>query len=73
MEGFENIANDAMRQEPYSASQTRWSRYFSGPSEKIDGRVIDELRMTIRDAISQTGSLQQSKKQKKGEGGPSGA
>ena len=32
----------------------------SGPSEKIDGRVIDELRMTIRDAISQTGTEQQS-------------
>ena len=46
---------------------------FNGAGEKIDGRMIDGLRVSIQETIENSGShQQQSKKQKKGEGGPSG-
>ena len=73
-ETMEAVSIDAMSEGRSELTQTRWSRFFNGAGEKIDGRMIDGLRVSIQETIENSGShQQQSKKQKKGEGGPSGA
>ena len=72
-ETMEAVSIDAMSEGRSELTQTRWSRFFNGAGEKIDGRMIDGLRVSIQETIENSGShQQQSKKQKKGEGGPSG-
>ena len=77
-ETMEGVAIDAMSEGRSELTQTRWSRFFNGAGEKIDGRVIDDLRVSIQQTIDghpanydHGGSHHQRKKQKKGEGGPS--
>ena len=67
------VADDAMSEDS-ALPKTQWSRFFSGSSDEINGRIIDALRLTIRDAIIRSSDEQQGKKQKRGEreGGPSG-
>ena len=75
-EKMEAVSIDAMSHS--AGTQSRWSRIFNGAGEKIDGRVIDDLRVSIQQTIDghpanydHGGSHHQRKKQKKGEGGPS--
>ena len=71
-ETMEAVSIDAMSEGRSELTQTRWSRFFNGAGEKIDGRMIDGLRVSIQETIENSGAhQQQSKKQKKGEGGPS--
>ena len=62
-EKMEAVANDAMR--PFLVSQTRWARFFNGPGEKIDGRAIDEMRLSMSDAITAAGAAQQREKRRR--------